>query len=283
VAIKKDYYETLGVKKGVSDSEIKSAYRNLARKHHPDVDKSSGAHEKFKEINEAYQVLSDTKKKQAYDQFGHAAFDQGAGFGAGAGQGAGGYRTYTWGQGQNGADFDFGGFSDPFDIFEMFFGGQSPFGNRARTPRYVMTLRFMEAVKGVEREVELDGKRTKVKLPAGVDDGTEIRFTNYIIVCEVQPDPKFERRGYDIFTDKELSFSEAALGTTAEIETVDGKVKIKIPSGTQPNTQIRLGGRGVPRLRGSGRGDHYVRIVIKVPTKLNRHQRDLLEEFEESF
>src|SRR3989338_3296910 len=141
MAIKKDYYETLGVKKGASDSEIKSAYRNLARKHHPDVDKSSGSHEKFKEINEAYQVLSDSKKKQAYDQFGHAAFDQSSGGGAGGPFGGvrgqrGGFQQgpftyyYTSGGGSPFGNVDFGGFSDPFEIFEQFFGGSNPFGPR---------------------------------------------------------------------------------------------------------------------------------------------------------
>lgn len=280
---KRDYYEILGLSKNAGDADIKKSYRNLARKHHPDVDKSSGAHEKFKEINEAYQVLSDSKKKQAYDQFGHAAFDQSTGFGGGAGQGAGGYRTYTWGQGQNGSGFDFGGFSDPFDIFEMFFGGSSPFGRRARMPRYVLTLKFSEAVCGVEKEVELNGKRTKIKIPAGVDDGTEIQFSDYVIVTEVQPDPRFKRQGYDIFSDHELSFSQAALGATIEAETVDGPVKVRVQPGAQPGTQLRLHGKGVPHIRTKARGDHYIRLLVKVPTKLNRHQKDLLEELGESF
>src|SRR3989344_3334944 len=186
MATKKDYYEILGVSKNASADQLKKAYRNLARKHHPDVDKSQGAETKFKEINEAYQVLSDTQKKSAYDQFGHAAFEPGGGFGgAGAGGpfgGQGGFRTYTWSTGGGDTGSDFGGFADPFDIFEAFFGGQSPFGRQARLPRYVINLTFEEAVHGTQKDVEIEGspreagKRQKIKIPPGVDDGSEIRF-----------------------------------------------------------------------------------------------------------
>ena len=284
----KDYYEILGVSKNASSEQLKKAYRNLARKHHPDVDKSQGAEQKFKEINEAYQVLSDSQKKSAYDQYGHAAFAPGGGFGpsAGSGQGQGGFRTYTWssGGGPQGAnfDFDFGGFSDPFDIFEMVFGERSPFGQSTRrVPRYVLNLDFMEAVHGVEKQIDIDGKRQKVKIPAGVDSGSEIKFSNFAIICQVSAHPRLARRGWDIVSEKEISFSQAALGTVCEIETIDGDVKIRIPAGTQPGTQIRLRGKGVPHVSGHGRGDHYVIIRIKVPNKLSREQKRLLEELEE--
>lgn len=286
---KKDYYEILGVSKSASADELKKAYRTMARKHHPDVDKSAGAEEKFKEINEAYQVLSDPQKKGAYDQYGHAAFEQG---GMGSGQGPfggaggpfggqqGGYQTYTWSSGGGQGAQDFGGFADPFDIFEAFFGGQSPFGRQARLPRYMINLSFDEAVHGVEKEIEVEGKRQKIKIPPGVDDGTEIKFTNFVLVTQVKKSDKFARRGYDIISEYEISYAQAALGSVAEIETIDGPVKIRIPNGTQPGTQIRLRGKGIKHVSGHGQGDHYVIIRVKVPNKLSRDQRRLLEELE---
>src|SRR3989344_5491963 len=159
MANKRDYYEVLGVSKSASADEIKRSYRQKARKHHPDVDKSPGAEDKFKEINEAYQVLSDTQKKSAYDQFGHSAFEPGGGGFGGAQGGAGaggGYRTYSWsGNPQDFGGFDFGGFSDPFDIFEAVFGGNSPFGRQQRLPRYAIKLTFQESINGVTKEVEI--------------------------------------------------------------------------------------------------------------------------------
>ena len=285
MATKRDYYQILGVSKNANADELKKAYRNLARKHHPDIDKSEGAEKKFKEINEAYQVLSDPQKKSAYDQFGHSAFEPGGGFssanqGAGPFGGQGGFRTYTWSSGGSSEGYDFGGFADPFDIFEAFFGGQSPFGRQARLPRYVIKLDLMEAIHGVQKDVDIEGKRQKIKIPAGVDDGSEIRFSNFILVCQVARSPKFKRRGYDIISEHEITFSKAALGSIEEIETVDGPVKIKIPSGTQPGTQIRLRAKGVPHVSGRTRGDHYVIIRVKVPSKLNRDQKHLLEELE---
>ena len=290
MATNRDYYEILGVAKNAGPDELKRAYRVKARKHHPDVDKSTGAEERFKEINEAYQVLSDSQKKAAYDQFGHAAFEPGGGFpGAGAPPGGGGFRTYTWTDSPGDFNFDFGGFADPFDIFEMVFGERSPFGRQARLPRYIIHLDFMEAVHGVQKEVEVEGsprfageagRKQKIKIPPGVDDGSEIRFSNFVLVCQVSPHRKFRRRGYDVVSEEEISFSQAALGIVKEIETVDGPVKIRIPSGTQPGTQIRLRGKGIRRVSGHGQGDHYVIIRIHVPSKLSREQKRLLEEFE---
>jgi len=282
MADKRDYYEILGVNKNANAEELKKAYRNLARKNHPDVNKAEGAEKKFKEINEAYQVLSDPQKKSAYDQYGHAAFAPGGGFG-GAGQPGEGFRTYTWSSSGNPQDFnfDFGGFADPFDIFEMVFGERSPFGQSTRrVPRYVLQIEFMEAVHGVEKTVDIEGKRQKVKIPAGVDTGTEIKFSNFAIICEVSSHRNFKRRGFDVISEEEISFSQAALGTIAEIETVDGGVKIRIPSGTQPGTQIRLRGKGIKHISGHSHGDHYVIIRVHIPSKLNRDQKRLLEDLE---
>lgn len=279
---KNDYYQVLGVSKGASADELKKAYRSMARKHHPDVDKSTGAEQKFKEINEAYQVLSDPQKKAAYDQYGHAAFEQG-GMGAGGPFGGGfgnqgGQQTYTW---SSAGGQDFGGFADPFDIFEAFFGGQSPFGRQARLPRYMINLSFDEAVHGVQKEVEAEGKRQKIKIPPGVDDGTEIKFSNFVLVCQVKQSEKFKRRGYEIISEYEITFSQAAIGGVAEIETIDGPVKIRIPAGTQPGTQIRLRAKGVKHISGHGQGDHYVIVRVHIPSKLSRDQKRLLEELEE--
>ncbi len=286
MATKRDYYEVLGVSKSAAADELKKAYRNLARKHHPDVDKSAGAEDKFKEINEAYQVLSDPQKKSAYDQYGHSAFEQG---GMGAGQGpfggasSGGFRTYSWSSGadQSAQGADFGGFADPFDIFEAFFGGSSPYGKQARLPRYVINISFEDAVHGAQKEVEIEGKRQKIKIPAGVDDGTEIKFSTFVLVTQVNRSNKFVRRGYDIVTEHEITFSQAALGTIAEIETVDGEVKIRVAAGTQPGTQIRLRSKGVKHISSNARGDHYVIIRLFVPTKLSKDQKRILEELEE--
>lgn len=288
----KDYYQVLGLSKNASADEVKKAYRKLALAYHPDRNKTKEAEDKFKEVTKAYEVLSDPSKKQAYDQFGHAAFEQGAGpFGSaqggfgGAQSGRYGPFTYTYttsGAAPEGFNFDFGGFSDPFEIFEQFFGGASPFGSAQarRRQTYSLTIDFMDAVHGVQKRVNIGGKTQTIKIPAGVDSGSRIRFGDFDVVFEVTSDPKFKREGYDIISEKELSFADAALGTEEEVETIHGKLKIRIPSGTQPNTIIRLAGKGVPRLRGSGRGDHYVRIKVVVPKNLTSRQKELLRELE---
>lgn len=280
-----DYYKVLGVSKSATAEEIKKAYRKLALQYHPDRNKTKEAADKFKEVNRAYEVLSDSQKRQTYDQFGAAAFEQGGMGGAGGpfGGGFGGYQqgpfTYTYSS--QGGGFDFGGFSDPFEIFEQFFGGGNPFGGRTqRRPAYSLAIDFNDAVHGATKKVTIEGKQKTIKIPAGVDDGSRIRFDTYDIIIAVRPDGKFRREGYDIVVEKEISFSQAALGDQIEVDTIDGPVKIKIPSGTQPETLIRLKGRGVKYVRGSGKGDEYVRIKVTVPKNLTSKQKELLKELD---
>lgn len=315
-----DYYDTLGIPRGSSIDDVKKAYRKLARKYHPDVDKSPGAEEHFKKINEAYQVLSDPQKKQAYDQFGSAAFSQTGGFGQGFwgfdwGFGPGtqtrAYRkgpftyTYTTNTGEAGegfTDFDFedllGGTGS---IFDMFFGGG--LRRRGRDLRYSLTIDFVDATKGLEQEITVKGRKLKVKIPSGVMDGTQLRFAgegedaprgprgerysrgDLYLHIQLKPHPKFERRGDDIFVDVEISFPQAAIGTVVEVPVVDppkptgeGTAKLKIPAGTQSGTKFRIRGKGMPRLRGRGQGDAFVRVFVKIPEKLTKEQKRLIEE-----
>ncbi|MBI2074924.1 MAG: DnaJ domain-containing protein [Candidatus Levybacteria bacterium] len=296
MAESKDYYEILGVTKNATPDEVKKAYRKLALEYHPDRNKTKEAGEKFKEVTRAYEVLSDVQKRQTYDQFGHAAFEQGAGQGGpfgGAGgpfggfggqQGQGGRYgpfTYTYTTGGQGGDFDFGGFSDPFEIFEQFFGGASPFGSRQRRPTYSLTIDFMEAVHGATKKVNIEGKNQTIKIPAGVDNGSRVRFNDYDVIIEVSPHPKFQREGADVISEEVISFLQASLGGEISIKTIEGDVKLRIPAGTQPDTVFRLRGKGIPHLRSSGKGDHYVRIKVNVPKHLTARQKELLEEFEE--
>ncbi len=279
MAENKDFYQTLGVSKTASADEIKKAYRKLALQYHPDRNKGKDAEGKFKEVTKAYEVLSDPQKKQTYDQFGHAAFEQGGGSGPfGGAQGGPFSYTYSTG-GDGGAGFDFGGFNDPFEIFEQFFGGASPFG-RQRRQAYSLTIDFLEAVHGTTKKVNIDGRSQTIKIPSGVDEGSRIRFGDYDVVVQVNSDKRFQREGFDIIATLEISLVLAALGGEVNIETVDGDLKLKIPGGTQPGTAIRLRGKGVPHLHGSGRGDHYVRIKVTVPKHLTGKQRELLEEFQ---
>jgi DnaJ-class molecular chaperone len=292
MATKSDYYDMLGVNKSASADEIKKAYRKQALEWHPDrhqgADKET-AEKRFKEINEAYQVLSDTQKRSAYDQFGHQAFEPGGGFGrAGnsnpfAGQtGQWGPFTYTYsGSGGGGSPFSSFDFGDPFDIFESFFGG-SPFSSRsARTrqlPRYSITIEFMEAINGVEKEVSINGKRRNIKIPAGVDEGQRIKFDDFILSINVRPHELFERDGSDIYLKTEIPISLAILGGNIDVPTVDGSVKIKVRSGTQSGTMVRLRGKGITAIHSRGKGDEYVRLTIATPEKLTREQRDLVND-----
>jgi DnaJ-class molecular chaperone len=299
MATKRDYYEILGLTKSASTAEIKSAYRKLALQWHPDRNKAANANEKFKEINEAYAVLSDPKKKETYDQFGHAAFQPGAGGMGGQGPfGQGGFQQgpfqyyYSTSGGQGGNPFGSGDFFDPFEIFEQFFGGGfSPRGGRSHRqhPSYEFSIDFMDAVKGTTKEIHIprghagDGSiRKTIKIPAGVDSGSRIRFDDFDIVFEVRPDRQFKREGDDLIIDKEITYTQAALGAVVEVPTIDGPIKIRVQPGTQPGTLIRLHGKGVPHIHSGGRGDEYVRITLSIPTHLSRRQKELLNELDQT-
>ncbi|GIK43063.1 MAG: chaperone protein DnaJ [Chloroflexota bacterium] len=349
---KRDYYEVLGVGKGSSPEEIKKAYRQMARKYHPDVNKEPDAEDRFKEVNEAYEILSDEQKRTMYDRFGHA--------GVGGAGGFGGFQ-------------DFGGFRDPFEIFEEVFGGLGGFGRSRRQRggprrgadlRYEMTLEFEEAVFGLEKEIEVPRQETcntcngsgvepgtspircpecngtgeirrqtgffinigtcprcqgrgeiitspcrecrgqgrivktrrlSVKVPAGVDNGTQIRLSgegesgalggppgNLYVVIRVKPHVYFRRNEDTIHLELAINITQAALGDEVEVPTLDGKEMMNIPAGTQTGDTIRLRGKGVPRLRrdGSniGRGDQIVTLQVRTPTNLTKEQRHLLLE-----
>ncbi len=287
MATKKDYYEILGLKKSADEKEIKSAYRKLALRWHPDKnqDNKEEAEQKFKEINEAYQILSDPKKRAQYDQFGHAAFDPSSAA-AGGGPFGGGFKSgpfqWTYSTSSGGSPFggfDDTGFADPFEIFEQFFGGG--FGRSvSRKPRYSLNITFMEAIKGTEKKVKINGKEHTIKIPAGANDGTRIRFSEFDVTIDVQPHSRFKREGYNLYIDQEIDVVTAILGGSVEVPTVDDSLKLKIRSGTQPHTMIRLRGEGVPHLRGRGKGDLYIRIKVHIPEKVDKKQKQLLKEFQ---
>ena len=299
---KKDFYTTLGVSKNATDTEIKTAYRRLARQHHPDVDKSPGAAEKFKEISEAYQVLSDSQKRKTYDQFGSSAFEPGAGNYGGAGAGAGGFNpfgnggfSYTWSSNGNNQGFGGpGGFADPFDLFEQIFGmggfaSEFSKGFRRRQT-YQMDLSFEEAVHGVTKEVEIERvegnhnqiKREKmtIKVPAGVDEGTRMRFDDVDIIFRVKGSRDFSREGADIYSEVVLSVPQAVLGDILEVKTIHGKVNVKIPAGTQSGSLVRIKDQGAPTLRGSV-GDHYVKVSVEIPKNPSIKERDLYQQLKD--
>ena len=297
----KDYYEILGVSKDASEDDIKKAYKNLAKEHHPDVAKNKEeAEKKFKDINEAYQVLKDPQKRKQYDQFGSGGFSgstRGTGNPFGGGQGPFSY-TYTSSGGQS----PFGDV-DPFEIFEEVFGFRG-FGG-ARRPRkgknlyYSLNISFVDSIKGTTKKIRVGNDEFDVKIPACVNNGTELKLEgkggeapekglpkgDLFLSLEVEDNPSFVRQGYDLFSKKHISISQAVLGDNIKVKIVDpkssdgfGEVNLKIPPGTQSGTNFRLAGKGISRLRGSGRGDLYYKIVIEIPNKITREQKRLFEE-----
>ncbi len=300
----RDYYDILGLAKSASAEEVKNAYRKLAREHHPDMvadaDKAN-AEKRFKEINEAYQVLSDPQKKQTYDQFGHAGL--GGNPGTGGGQRAGGgWGPFSYSYSTSNAQ-DFGDF-DPMDIFEEVFGfrgfgGRSQRQARGKNLFYEMQLSFADAVKGLEKEVKVESGKFTIRIPAGVHDGIEIKYTgkgmpgpnnapsgDLFITFRVKTPTEFQVAGSDIGIALEIDFVQAILGDVVEIPVVDinsstglNKEKLKIPEGTQYGAKFKLSGKGFPRLGSSGNGDIYVQVFVKFPKKLNKKQKQLLEEY----
>jgi molecular chaperone DnaJ len=346
--MKRDYYETLGVSREAAAEEIKKAYRNLARRYHPDVNQDDPkAAEKFKEIKEAFDVLSDQDRRARYDRFGHV--------------------DESFGQNGSGGFSGFGGFAD---IFETFFGGGANTGRptgpqRGSDLRYDLELTLQDVAFGLETTVTLERYETcdmcrgsgarpgtspvtcaacqgsgqqqvvrntafgrfvsvrtcegcqgagqvikercadcrglgrkvrerkiEVKVPPGVDTGVSLRISgegesgfrggppgDLFICLKVRPHELFKREGNDIILDVPISFAQAALGTEIEVPTLDGKARLKVPEGTQPGTFFRLRGKGIPHLRGHGRGDQHIKISVRIPQKLSAREKDLLREY----
>lgn len=283
---KRDYYEILGVPKTASDDEIKKAYRKLAVKYHPDKnpgDKS--AEEKFKEISEANEVLSDKQKRARYDQFGHA------GVGGNAGGNPFGNNNFNF-NGQS-FNFDFGG-GGLDDILGSIFG----FGGGARRPRRgadyqtAVTITFEEAIFGTTKTIEVNNTSLKIKIPAGIDDGMSIRLAgkggdapsggergDIYVRIRVKPHKSLTREGTIILSEEHINMIDAALGCKIEVETVDGKITMKVPAGTQSGTPFKLSGHGVPYRADGDRGPHIVTVIVDTPTNLSKKQKELLEEF----
>ncbi len=280
----RDLYDILGLQKTASAAEIKSAYRKLALKWHPDRNKEKDATEKFKEINEAYEILSSPEKKSKYDQFGHAAFGGGTGYNPNGGASGNPFSSYY----STGGNINFedlfggqGGFSDPFDIFSSFFGGNAGGGRRPAKPHYTLKLEFMDAVNGIEKTIVHEGKQYTVKVPAGIEEGNRIRYNEFDVSFQIKTSPIFKRQGYDVIVNHEIPFTLAILGGEIEVPTLEGNTKLRIRPGTQPESVLRLTGKGIKHLQTNRHGDLYIRFVIKIPSKISSKQKDLLQKFEE--
>ncbi len=287
----KDYYKILGVDRKASDDDIRKAYRKLAKQYHPDYNpKDKQAEERFKEINEAYEVLSDSKKRSHYDRLG-SDYSQW--------QRRGNPGNFDWGQyggfpGGGRVNMDdlnemFGGMGGFSDFFQTIFGmGGSRGAAHPQTQGYQQELEITleEAYKGTTRLIQTEGREKQVRIPAGVRTGSKVRVANagpqgldlYLIV-QVADDKRFERQGNDLHTAATISVFTAILGGEAEVDTFEGKIKLGIPAGTQPEQVFRLAGRGMTHVKNSKeKGDLFVRVKVQVPKYLSTKQRELLEE-----
>lgn len=303
----KDYYTILGVKRDASEKDIKQSYRRLARKYHPDVNPGDTAAErKFKEVSEAYSVLGTAESRKKYDQFGHQAFSGGFDpFGSSSGRGGRGAFEFSTGNLRDifGGGGGGGGFSDSFgSIFEdLFSSGQSRSTRNTGPDLDVeknVDIRFEDAVRGTTIQLRVPRSngnmdRIQVRIPPGVDTGSRIRVAgkgktsrnggpdgDFFIITQVQPHEYFIRDGNDIICDAPVTLGEIMLGAKIDVPTIDGKISMTIPAGTQNGRKFRLRGKGVPHLKGDGQGDQYVQIRVVLPDQLDERSQALMEEFD---
>lgn len=292
----KDYYQVLGVPRSASADEIRTAYRKLAMKYHPDRNPNDKqAEDRFKDANEAYQVLSDPQKRARYDQLGSA-------YSSWQNRGApgGGFDWSQWttsqpgsGQQVNFEDF-FGGAGGFSDFFSTIFGGMPTSGGTAGrfSPRMArqneqpVNISLTEAYAGTSRVLEGGGKRVTIRIPAGVKTGSKVRAagaapdgSDVYLKINVEKDAHYERKDDDLYTSVSVDIFTALLGGEAEVNTLGGKIRVNIPVGTQPEQLIRLTGRGMPKVKSpESKGDLYVRVKIQIPKTLSARQKELLEQ-----
>jgi curved DNA-binding protein len=287
----KDYYKILGVDRKASDDEIRKAYRKLAKQHHPDYNPNNKqAEDRFKEINEAYEVLSDAKKRSYYDRVGSDYSSW---------QRRGNPGDFNWDQysgvpGGTRVNMDdlndmFGGAGGFSDFFQTIFGISGARGASRQQPQgyqQELEITIEEAYKGTTRLIQTGGRQKQVRIPAGVRTGSKVRVAgagpnglDLYLIIQVAEDNRFERRGNDLHTSATVDVFTAILGGEANVETLDGKIKLNIPAGTQPEQVFRLSGRGMPHLKNQkGKGDLFVKVKVQIPKYLSPKQRELLEE-----
>ncbi|HSF17208.1 MAG TPA: J domain-containing protein [Vicinamibacteria bacterium] len=311
----KNYYDVLGVKKDATDKEIKQAFRKLARKYHPDVNPGDrGAEQKFKEINEAHEVLSDSEKRRKYDQLGAnwKQYEQYARQQPGGFPGFGGVRVDFGGGGGGFSDFFrtfFGGGIDLDDLFSQRgggvrgarprrgteargfqgFGGPPPPSQATRNIAGTIEVALEEAYRGTTKRLTIENhtgvETIDVRIPSGVRDGSKIRVAgkggaagDLYLEVRIRPHPLYRREEDDLHIDVPVTFAEAALGAEIEVPTLSGKARIKVPPGTQTGRRLRLKGKGMPRHKGDGTGDLFVKILVVVPKQLNTRELELVKE-----